>query len=123
MDWLFKFPQIDPDILLSVKRAIDGSLKTLTRNYGQSIENFFYPLQQVLIFFERMISNAPWPLVVLALAAIAWFAARSVKVVVAVILHAAGHRPHGPVADAMKTISLVLTATSSRSPSAFRSAS
>ena len=71
MDWLFKFPQIDPDILLSVKRAIDGSLKTLTRNYGQSIENFFYPLQQVLIFFERVISSAPWPLVVLAQASTA----------------------------------------------------
>ncbi len=111
MDWLFKFPQIDPDILLSVKRAIDGSLKTLTRNYGQSIENFFYPLQQVLIFFERVISNAPWPLVVLALAAIAWFAARSVKVVVAVILMLLAIGLMGLWPDAMKTISLVLTAT------------
>ena len=111
MDWLFKFPQIDPDILLSVKRAIDGSLKTLTRNYGQSIENFFYPLQQVLIFFERVISNAPWPLVVLVLAAIAWFAARSVKVVVAVILMLLAIGLMGLWPDAMKTISLVLTAT------------
>ena len=111
MDWLLKFPQIDPDILLSVKRAIDGSLKTLTRNYGQSIENFFYPLQQVLIFFERVISNAPWPLVVLALAAIAWFAARSVKVVVAVILMLLAIGLMGLWPDAMKTISLVLTAT------------
>lgn len=111
MDWLFKFPQINPEILLSVKRAIDGSLKALTRSYGQSIENFFYPLQQVLIFFERVISSAPWPLVVLALAAIAWFAARSVKVVVAVILMLLAIGLMGLWPDAMKTISLVLTAT------------
>jgi glycine betaine/proline transport system permease protein len=53
MDWLFKFPQLDSETLLNIKRGIDGSLKTLTRSYGQSIENFFYPLQQVLIFLNR----------------------------------------------------------------------
>ena len=46
MDWLFKFPQLNPDILLTVKRTIDGSLRALTRVYGDSIENFFYPLQR-----------------------------------------------------------------------------
>ena len=75
MDWLFKFPQLDSDALLAVKRAIDGSLKALTRNYGQAIEDFFYPLKIILVFFENLLANAPWPLVVLALAAIAWFVA------------------------------------------------
>jgi len=51
MDWLFEFPQLSPDFLLAVKRLIDGSLRALTRVYGGSIENFFYPLQRVLIFF------------------------------------------------------------------------
>jgi glycine betaine/proline transport system permease protein len=66
-------------LLLSVKRAIDGSLKALTRNYGQSIENFFYPLAAGADLLRARDLNAPWPLVVLALAAIAWFAARSWK--------------------------------------------
>ena len=84
MDWLFKFPQLNPELLLALKRAIDGSLRSLTRVYGQSIEDFFNPLLRVLIFFENVISSAPWPLVVLALTAVAWFAARRWTVVVAV---------------------------------------
>ena len=111
MDWLFKFPQLDSDFLLGLKRGIDGSLRALTRSYGQSIENFFYPLQQVLIFFENLLTGAPWPLVIVVLSAIAWYAARSWKVVavVAVTLLAIGLIGLWP--DAMKTISLVFTST------------
>ena len=111
MDWLFKFPQLDSDFLLGLKRGIDGSLRALTRSYSQSIENFFYPLQQVLIFFENLLTGAPWPLVIVVLSAIAWYAARSWKVVavVAVTLLAIGLIGLWP--DAMKTISLVFTST------------
>lgn len=111
MDWLFTFPQIDPDHLLSAKRFIDGSLKTLTRNYGSAIEDFFYPLQQVLIFFERLMIGTPWLLVVLALATVAWFAARSRQVVVSVIVTLVMIGLIGLWKGAMTTISLVLTAT------------
>src|SRR5258705_5113644 len=81
MDWLFKFPQLDPELLLGVKRSIDGSLRALTRVYGERIEDFFYPLQQALIFFEKVTSGAPWPLVIAVLGVVAWFAARRWTVV------------------------------------------
>jgi glycine betaine/proline transport system permease protein len=111
MDWLLRFPQLDPEFLLSVKRAIDGSLRTFTRAYGDDLEAFFYPLQRVLIFFEQLISGAPWPIVVLVFGAIAWLAARSWTVVAAVVgtLLAIGFI--GLWADAMKTISLVFAST------------
>ncbi len=111
MDWLFKFPQLNPDSLLTVKRAIDGSLRALTRGYGQSIENFFYPLLRVLIFFEDMMTKAPWPLIILVLAAVGWFAARRWTVVAAVIGTLIAIGLLGLWTDAMKTISLVVTAT------------
>ncbi len=111
MDWLLKFPQISPDALLAAKRTIDGALKALTRNYGVAIENFFYPLSRVLIFFEYVISTAPWPLVILVLSAIAWFAARRWSVVAAVIGTLVAIGLLGLWQDAMKTISLVFTAT------------
>ncbi|MDE2383813.1 MAG: proline/glycine betaine ABC transporter permease [Alphaproteobacteria bacterium] len=111
MDWLFKFPQIDPDSLLAVKRLTDGSLRALTRNYGDAIENFFYPLQQVLIFFEDVMTGAPWPLVILVLAVIAWFAAHRWSVVSAVAGTLIAIGLIGLWNDAMKTISLVFTAT------------
>jgi glycine betaine/proline transport system permease protein len=93
MDWLFKFPQLDPEFLLGIKRSIDGSLRALTRVYGEQIEDFFYPLQQALIFFERLTSGAPWTVV-----------AAVVGTLVAIGLV-------GLWQDTMKTISLVLTST------------
>ena len=111
MEWLFKFPQLDSETLLSFKRLIDGSLRALTRVYGDSIENFFYPLLQTLIFFENVMVNAPWPIIVIAFVAIAWFAARSLSVatIVAGALIVIGML--GLWTDAMRTISLVFTAT------------
>lgn len=111
MEWDSKFPQLDPDTLLAAKRAIDGSLRALTRNYGESIENFFYPLQRVLIFFENVIVGTPWPIVVAVLAGVAWFAARSWKVVIAVVAMLIAIGLLGLWQDAMKTVSLVFTAT------------
>ena len=111
MEWLFKFPQLDPDTLLAAKRAIDGSLRAMTRTYGQSIENFFYPLQRMLIFFENVVTGTPWPIVVAVLAVVAWFAARSWKVVATVIAMLIAIGLLGLWQDSMKTVSLVFTAT------------
>lgn len=111
MDWFFKFPQLDPDLLLAFKRFIDGSLRALTRNYGDAIENFFRPLLRVLIFFEQLLLNAPWPLVVLVLAGVSWFVARRATVVAAVVGTLIAIGLLGLWQDAMRTISLVFTAT------------
>ena len=111
MNWLLEFPQLDPTWLLAAKRFIDGSLKALTRAYGQSIEDFFYPLQQVLIFFESMMVKAPWLVVMLVMGGIAWMAARRWVDVVAVVMTLLVIGLIGLWEDTMKTISLVLTAT------------
>ena len=111
MDWLTEFPQLDAGWLLAAKRLIDGSLKALTRSYGQGIEDFFYPLKQVLVFFEAVMVNAPWPLVMVVFGAIAWFAARRWTEVAAVVLTLAAIGLIGLWEDTMMTISLVLSAT------------
>lgn len=111
MDWLLTFPQLDPDLLLSVKRAIDGSLKALTRNWGQGIEDAFRPLQVILILFERAMTALPWPFVILALAGVAWAATRSWRIVAAVVFLLAAIGLLGLWEDTMLTVSLVLTST------------
>lgn len=111
MDWLFKFPQLSSDFLLGLKRTIDGSLRAFTRVYGTSIEDAFYPLQQLLIFFENVITKAPWPLVILVIAAIGWFASRKWSVVLSVIVTLLVIGLFGLWLDTMKTISLVFSAT------------
>ncbi len=111
MEWLFKFPQLSSDFLLNLKRTIDGSLRAFTRVYGGAIESAFYPLQQFLIFCENVITKAPWPLVILVIAVIAWFASRKWSVVGAVIVTLIGIGLFGLWNDTMKTISLVFSAT------------
>lgn len=111
MDWLLKFPQFDSDHLLAVKRYIDGSLRAFTRVYGEGIENAFYPLSRTLIFFENVITSAPWPLVILVFAGIAWFASRRLSVVAAVVGTLLVIGLFGLWDDTMKTISLVFSAT------------
>lgn len=111
MDWLMTFPQLNSDLLLGMKRWIDGSLKMFTREFGQSIEAFFYPLSRALIFFENVLSAAPWPLVILAFAIVAWLASRKWTLVAGVIVTMVAIGLVGLWADTMKTISLVLTAT------------
>jgi glycine betaine/proline transport system permease protein len=105
------FPQLNSDLLLGMKRWIDGSLKMFTREFGQSIEAFFYPLSRALIFFENVLSAAPWPLVILAFAIVAWLASRKWTLVAGVIVTMVAIGLVGLWADTMKTISLVLTAT------------
>lgn len=111
MDWLFKFPQLSSDVLLGLKRTIDGSLRAFTRVYGADIEAAFYPLQQLLIFFENVITKAPWPLVILVIATIGWFASRKWSVVLSVIVTLLVIGLFGLWVDTMKTISLVFSAT------------
>lgn len=105
------FPQLNSDLLLGMKRWIDGSLKMFTREFGQSIEAFFYPLSRALIFFENVLSAAPWLLVILAFAIVAWLASRKWMLVAGVIVTMVAIGLVGLWADTMKTISLVLTAT------------
>lgn len=111
MDWLTTFPQLSPEFLLAMKRWIDGSLKTFTREFGQSIEAFFFPLSRALIFFEGLLIGAPWPLVIAAFSALAWYASRQLTLVVSVALTLAAIGLIGLWDDTMKTVSLVLTAT------------
>lgn len=111
MNWLMEFPKLNPDVLLSIKRVIDGALRNFTRGYGGAIEDMFYPLSRILIFFENLISNAPWPLIVIAMAAVAWVAARRWNIVAAVICTLLVIGLLGMWPDAMKTVSLVLTST------------
>ncbi|TXI02410.1 MAG: proline/glycine betaine ABC transporter permease [Pseudorhodobacter sp.] len=111
MNWLLEFPQLDSGWLLAAKRFIDGSLKALTRSYGAAIEDFFSPLLQILVFFEKLMVSAPWPLVLIVFGAIAWFAARRWTEVAGVVVTLFLIGMIGLWEDTMKTISLVLTAT------------
>jgi glycine betaine/proline transport system permease protein len=111
MDWWNTFPNIDDDVLRELKKAIDEGFRAFTRSYGDAIESFFDPLQYFLIQSERFMTTTPWPIIMLLVAAIAWFASRSWKTVVGALVTLAVIGLFDMWDDTMKTISMIFVCT------------
>ncbi len=111
MDWLTKFPHMQDASLLALKKAIDESFRDFTRAYGDTFDSLFSPLQQFLLATERFMTQTPWPVILLLVMGIAWFASRSVKVVAscAVVLLAIGYFDMWE--DTMRTLAMIFVAT------------
>ncbi len=75
-DWLRRFPTLDGDVLRGVEKSIDGGYRAFSRSYGDAIERAFDPLLHSLIWFERLLLDSPWWLVIGALAGLCYVASR-----------------------------------------------
>jgi glycine betaine/proline transport system permease protein len=111
MDWLTKFPTLDDKFLTALKKTIDANFRDFTRAYGDGIETFFDPLQSFLIQSERLLISTPWWGVLAAIAAIAWFASRSWKIVISSVLTLVLIGLFGMWEDTMKTMSMIFVCT------------
>ncbi len=111
MEWLSKFPNLSDDTLRVVKQTIDESFRAFTRAYGEGIEAFFNPLKQFLIASEQVMISTPWPLVLLAVGLIAWFASRNWKIVAGTIATLLIIGLFDMWDDTMRTISMIFVCT------------
>lgn len=111
MAWFDRFPQLDDATLRDLKKVIDEGFRTFTRSYGDAIEGFFEPLRQFLVWSEALLTSTPWPIILAAIAALAWFASRSLRIVIASVATLALIGAFGMWDDTMKTISMILTST------------
>ncbi|MFZ1468813.1 MAG: proline/glycine betaine ABC transporter permease [Paracoccaceae bacterium] len=111
MDWLTTFPHMDDDRLRALKKAIDEGFRAFTRAYGDAIETFFSPLLQFLIYSERVMTKTPWPVILLVIGVIAWFASRNWKITAGSILTLLLIGYFGMWDDTMKTISMIFVCT------------
>jgi len=109
--WLTRFPTLGEAELRALKQNIDHAFRSFTREHGELIENLFEPLKAMLIFSEKMFLAAPWPLMLLILAGIAWFASRSVKVVIMTVVTLSLIGVFGMWDNTMKTLSMILIST------------
>ena len=111
MEWLWKFPSMDEDLLRALKKSVDEGFRAFTRGYGGSIETLFSPLQSFLIWAERLMTGMPWPLVVAIIGAIAWLATRSWRIVVGCIVTLLLIGYFDMWEDTMKTVSMIFVCT------------
>lgn len=86
MDWFYNFPHMNDETLRNLRRAIDEGFRNFTRTYGDGIEAMFAPLQQFLIWSERLMTQTPWPIILAWILAVAWLATRSLRIVASTAL-------------------------------------
>lgn len=111
MEWLIEFPSMNGASLRALKKAIDDGFRNFTREYGEYIELFFEPLKQFLIWSEDLMTETPWPIIIMAIALIAWFASRNVKIVIGAVVTLLLIGYFDMWEDTMKTISMIFVCT------------
>ncbi|MEZ5702108.1 MAG: proline/glycine betaine ABC transporter permease [Burkholderiaceae bacterium] len=111
MSWLNEFPSLGSEQLSAMRRAIDGSFRAFTREYGEPLERLFDPLRDFLLFSEHLLTRTPWPVVVAVIALVAWLASRSAKITIGTVLTLLAIGYLGMWDDTMKTISMIFVCT------------
>ena len=111
MDFLTEFPSMDRQELRDLKKAIDGGFRSFSREFGETLENFFEPLLWFLVWFEKLLRVAPWPLVILVIALLAWLGSRSRTVVAGCVLSFLAIGYFGMWNDTMSTLAIISVAT------------
>ena len=111
IDFFTEFPEISRSGLRDIKNAIDNAFRSFSRSYGESIENFFDPLLWFLIWFEKLLVNSPWPIIMLIIALLCYLGSRNWKLPLASILTFTIIGYLGMWEDTMSTIALISVAT------------
>ena len=111
MEFFTNFPVMERVALLELKKGIDLSFRLFSRKYGDAIEAFFDPLLFFLVWLEKLLLNAPWPIIILVIAILAWFGSRSWKLVVgsAIAFMLIGY--FGMWNDCMATVAIISVCT------------
>lgn len=109
--WWIEFPQMERESLVALRKALDGAYREFSRSYGELIEIFFEPLLKFLVWFERILLNAPWWVVLLAVCGFAFLASRSWKIVAGTIVAFLLIGYFGMWEDTMSTMSMIAVCT------------
>ena len=97
--------------LRDLKKAMDGGFRDFSRTHGEALESFFEPLLFFLVWFEKLLQNSPWPLIILVIAVLAWLGARSWPVVGGTVASFLVIGYLGMWHDTMATLAIISVAT------------
>lgn len=111
MEFLLNFPSLGRETLTNLKKGVDSSFKEFSRSYGEGIENFFDPLLQFLVFFEKLLINSPWPIIIAVIAFLTWKASQKLSLVFGTVLSFIAIGLFGMWEDTMSTLAIISVAT------------
>ena len=111
MEFFTEFPEMGRQDLRDFKKGVDASFREFSRNYGDALESFFEPLLWFLVWLEKLLTNAPWPIVIAVVAALAWLGSRSWKLVTGTVAAFLVIGYFGMWEDTMATLAIISVAT------------
>jgi glycine betaine/proline transport system permease protein len=106
-----KFPSLGRTDLRDLKKSIDFAFRDFSKENGEAIESFFDPLMHFMVWFENLLTNAPWPLMIVIFALLAWLGARSIPIVIGTIASFMAIGYFGMWEDTMATVAIISVAT------------
>jgi glycine betaine/proline transport system permease protein len=105
------FPSMGRKDLVGLKKGIDFAFRDFSRDNGEAIEGFFDPLMYFMVWFEKLLMAAPWPIMILIFALLAWLGARSIGIVIGTIISFLAIGYFGMWEDTMATVAIISVAT------------
>lgn len=105
------FPALHADTLLGLQQAIDTAFQAFSQRHGAAIEAAFAPLQGLLLGAEQALLAMPWPLLLALVALLAWAASRRWLLAAGSAAMLALLGLFGLWDDTLKTLAMVLVAT------------
>ena len=106
-----EFPAMQRGDLIHIRKELDSAYREFSRNYGDIIESIFDPLLSFLIWFEKLLLDTPWWLVILAITMLVYAASRSWKMSAVVIVAMSVIGYFGMWEDTMRTLSITTVCT------------
>ena len=111
MDFLTEIPELGRGDLRDFKKAIDFGFRSFSRAYGDALESFFDPLLQFMIWFEQLLINSPWLIVLGVIAALTWLGSRSWLLVTGTVSCFVVIAVFGMWENTMATLAIISVAT------------
>ena len=111
MDFLTDFPSLGRADLTGLRRAIDGGFREFSREWGQAIESFFEPLLHFLVWFDNLLGQTPWPIVLGVIGALVWAGSRSWMMTAGAVVTFFAIGFFGMWEDTMSTLAIISVAT------------
>ncbi len=105
------FPEMDRATLVAIRKALDGAYREFSRSYGDAIEAFFDPLLYFLVWFEKLLLDTTWLVVLASLIALTYGASRSIKLSLGVACAFLAIGYFGMWDNTMRTLSIITVAT------------
>ena len=106
-EFFTSFPEMSKSGLRTFKKTVDGAYRQFSREYGDSIEAVFDPVLFFLIWFEKLLQNSPWIIVIIVFLALIYFGSRSVYLTIGSFFAFIFIGYFGMWEDTMSTVSII----------------